>query len=78
MNSQTEDTVVEEESEGEPAQRLNLGVEITNVGPCRKHVNITVPEEDIGRIREDAVGELADKAQVPGFQLFDQQLQFFQ
>ena len=72
MNSQTEDATAEAEDEGaevEEASRLNLGVEISNVGPCRKHVNITVPEADINRIREDAVDELADKAQVPGFRI---------
>jgi trigger factor len=70
MNSQTEDTVADEDGVAEAeSDRLNLGVEITDVGPCRKHVNITVPQADIERIRDDAVEELAEKAQVPGFRV---------
>lgn len=70
MNSQTDETLTQQDAaaEGEgQADRLDLKVEIRNVGPCRKHVNITVPDADIEQIREDAVDELADKAQVPGF-----------
>jgi trigger factor len=68
MSSQTEDTQVEEEETADEAEaRLNLGVEITDVGPCRKHVNVTVPEADIHQIRDNAVDELLEKAEVPGF-----------
>jgi len=54
---------------GEESNRLDLGVEISEVGPCRKHVIVTVAEADIASIRGDAVSELADKAEVPGFRI---------
>ena len=49
--------------------RLDLTVEISEVGPCRKHVVVTVRESDIARIRNEAIDELADKAEVPGFRI---------
>lgn len=49
--------------------RLNLSVKVENVGPCRKHVEITVPQEDIQRLRADSLDEFADKAEVPGFRV---------
>ena len=49
--------------------KLNLDVEISEVGPCRKHVVVTIPEGDIRSIRGEAVTELADKAEVPGFRV---------
>ncbi|HRA86662.1 MAG TPA: trigger factor [Planctomycetaceae bacterium] len=49
--------------------RLALKVEITNVGACRKHVSVTVPEADIRTIRNSALSELSGKAQVPGFRV---------
>lgn len=51
------------------AARMDLKVEIKSVGPCRKHVSVTVPETDIVIIREVCVADLADKAQVPGFRV---------
>jgi trigger factor len=58
------DTAVEDEaSEG----KLAIDVSVEDVGPCRKHVRVTVPREDLDQIFEDAIGELSDKAEVPGF-----------
>ena len=48
---------------------MDLTVEIRNVGPCKKHVSVTVAEGDIAAIREECVGDLSGKAQVPGFRV---------
>ncbi|MEZ6043155.1 MAG: trigger factor [Planctomycetaceae bacterium] len=64
MSSDAEGVLTETE---ESANRMDLKVEIRNVGPCKKHVSVTVQEADINTIREDCVGELSDRAQVPGF-----------
>ena len=48
-------------------KRMDLKVEVRNVGPCRKHVVVTVPEAEIAGIREACVEDLGLKAQVPGF-----------
>ena len=37
--------------------RLNLTVKVENIGPCRKHVEITVSQEDIQRLRNDSLDE---------------------
>ncbi|MCA9084947.1 MAG: trigger factor [Planctomycetaceae bacterium] len=50
-------------------QKLNLVVEIKNIGPCRKHVSVTVPEADIQTLREESLDEFSLQAQVPGFRV---------
>lgn len=53
----------------EPESRMALKVEIKDIGACRKHVSVTVSEADIRTIRDDALGDLSEKAQVPGFRV---------
>ncbi|APZ94240.1 trigger factor [Fuerstiella marisgermanici] len=53
---------------GEPT-KLDLTVEIETVGPCRKHVAVTVPESDLEMLRNDSLDEFADQAEVPGFRI---------
>lgn len=60
-----EATAVEEQEQ----QRLNLTVEIEDVGPCRKHVAVTVPQSDIEMLRNDSLDEFSDQAEVPGFRV---------
>ncbi len=50
-------------------ERMDLKVEIKNVGPCRKHVSVTVPEADVNSVREECLSELSNRAQVPGFRV---------
>ncbi|MGB0742692.1 MAG: trigger factor family protein, partial [Planctomycetaceae bacterium] len=50
-------------------QKMSLKVEIENTGACRRHIAVTVSEDDISEIRSDALTELADKAEVPGFRI---------
>ena len=49
--------------------RLSLDVEISDAGPCKKHVRVTVSRSDIDALRSQAVNELSDSAQVPGFRV---------
>ncbi len=53
----------------ETDSRMALKVEIKEIGACRKHISVTVPEADIRTIRDDALGELSKKAEVPGFRV---------
>jgi len=53
----------------ETASRMSLKVEIKAIGACRKHISVTVPEADIRTIRDAALGELSQKAEVPGFRV---------
>lgn len=53
----------------EEQQRLNLTVEVKSIGPCRKHVSVTVPEADIALIRDASLDDFAGGAEVPGFRI---------
>ncbi len=57
------------EADEAASTQLNLDVEISEVGPCRKHVVVTVSEADIAAVRGSAIEELAEKAEVPGFRV---------
>ncbi len=50
-------------------ERLELKVNIENIGPCRKHVSVTVPESDIQRLRGESLDEFSEQAEVPGFRI---------
>lgn len=67
MSSDAEGVLTSEADEA--AERMDLTVEIRNVGPCKKHVSVTVAEGDIAAIREECLEELSGKAQVPGFRV---------
>lgn len=47
--------------------KMELEVEVTEVGPCRKHVRVVIPRAEIEDALNDAVDELAGQASVPGF-----------
>lgn len=49
--------------------KMDLTVNVETVGPCRKHVRVTVPRSGIDAVQERAVDELMDKAEVPGFRV---------
>lgn len=53
----------------EDVRRLNLDVQIDDIGPCRKHIRVRVPQDDIQYYFDAAVGELAENATVPGFRV---------
>ncbi len=57
-----EDVAVAEENAG-----LNLKVDIKDVGPCKKHISVTVSESDIQQLREETVADLSRGTAVPGF-----------
>ena len=59
------DTAVAEAEEEE--FRLSLDVGITDSGPCKKHVSVTVPRSDIDHILDEVVNEMGESADVPGF-----------
>jgi trigger factor len=65
-----EEQDVAEAAEGEEAPvKMALNVSIDKAGPCRKHVRITVPREDIDRVWQQQVDHLMDSAEVPGFRV---------
>lgn len=66
MTSATDDAQTET-PEAEKPRELNLGVKVTDSGPCRKHIAITVPRADIDWFYEQELDGLIDSAVVPGF-----------
>src|SRR4051794_1922038 len=56
-------------SEGgeEEALKLHQSVEKKDIGPCKKHIKVTIERGDIDKILEKQYSELVSDAQVPGF-----------
>jgi trigger factor len=50
-----------------PKRKLELGVEITDVGPCKKHLKISIPRTEIERQYEESLETLRKESVVPGF-----------
>jgi trigger factor len=51
----------------EAKRKLNLSVDITETGPCKKHVKIAIPREEIDRQFDESLKNLRKEAAVPGF-----------
>lgn len=66
---EAEKTVDSEKEGGEPKFKMSLDVDITPVGPCRKHVRIKIPRTDIEHYQQEAVKEVSGSAAVPGFRV---------
>jgi trigger factor len=49
------------------APKLNQKVEINDVGPCKKHIKVTIERDDIEHRLNDKFKELMTDASVPGF-----------
>jgi len=59
-----------EPSAGEPEAvktRLDLDVQIRDVGPCKKHVEVAIAEEEVARQFEESLGTMKREATVRGF-----------
>jgi trigger factor len=69
LSTDASDTTLQTDESGDAADeiKMDLDVAIEQVGPCKKHVRVTVPREGIERVRRSAIDELLDKADVPGF-----------
>ena len=51
----------------EAKTRLDLDVQISDVGPCKKHLKVTIPRSDVEKQFQESVGVMAKEAVVPGF-----------
>jgi trigger factor len=51
----------------EAKTRLDLDVKISDVGPCKKHIKVTIPRSDVEKQFQESVGTMAKEAIVPGF-----------
>src|SRR5262245_25309842 len=53
--------------EPEPKPRLEMVVDITDAGPCKKHLKVSIPRPEIDRQFEQSLDNLRKEAVVPGF-----------
>ena len=51
----------------EPKTRLDLDVQISDVGPCKKHLKVSIPRSDVEKQFNESLGSMAKEAVVPGF-----------
>ena len=57
-----------EGAEGEaPKRKLDLDVQISDVGPCKKHLKVAVARSEIERQFDESLGAMKREAAVPGF-----------
>jgi len=56
----------EEAAEAAPS-KLELDVQISDVGPCKKHVKLTIARAEIDRQFNESLGTMKKEALVPGF-----------
>jgi trigger factor len=55
------------EESKETKQKLNLGVQIEQIGACERHVTVSIPREDIDRYFKRQFDDISPRAEVPGF-----------
>ena len=57
----------QEPEDDEQGVRLSQVVEIDDAGPCKRHIKVSIPREDIESQYDEAFSELVDTPSVPGF-----------
>ncbi len=67
VTDQPGDEPSEQGEEAKAKQKLELDVQIQDVGPCKKHLKVTIPRPEIERQFEESLGKFQRDAQVPGF-----------
>jgi trigger factor len=66
----TEELEQEQRADGQVAEtkrKLEIDVQISDVGPCRKHLKVTVPRSEIEHQFGESLGSFQRDAHVPGF-----------
>jgi trigger factor len=63
----TETAADETEAGEEPSEKLHQVVELRDIGPCKKHIKVTVDRADIDALMNQKYSELVVDTPVPGF-----------
>jgi trigger factor len=50
-----------------PGRKLEMQVEIRDVGPCKKHVKVSIPRSEIERQYQESLADFGKDVAVPGF-----------
>jgi trigger factor len=56
-----------ESAEEQKEDKINQTVDITDIGPCKKHIKVAVDRGDIDKLLDEKFSELVKDAVVPGF-----------
>src|SRR5215210_8245615 len=51
----------------QPKRKLDLDVQISDVGPCKKHLKIAIARSEVERQFDESLGTFKREAAVPGF-----------
>ncbi len=54
-------------AEVETKTRLDLDVQISDVGPCKKHLKVSIPRSDVEKQFNESLGVMTKEAVIPGF-----------
>jgi trigger factor len=60
-------TATEPPAEAEEKKKLHQTVELRDIGPCKKHIKVTIDRADIDARMDEKYSELVPDANVPGF-----------
>ena len=50
-------------------RKIDFRVDIQDAGPCKKHLVVEIPPEEVERQFKDTLKDLRREAQVPGFRV---------
>jgi len=50
-----------------PKKKLDLDVQISDSGPCKKHLKVAISKDDVERQFQESLGTFRREAAVPGF-----------
>lgn len=73
MSDQEHDEVLDEagvataDGDEAVAKKMDLKVDIDDIGPCKKHIRVTVPRVSIDEVFEELLEDYLERAEVPGF-----------
>ncbi len=67
LDTDVEESDTDAATEAPEKERLDLQVEVSEAGPCRKHIRVTIPRATIDQVLDSVVVNFAEKAEVPGF-----------
>lgn len=65
--STAEETETRADAGETPKRKLDLEVQISEVGPCKKHLKVAIARPEIDRQFDESLGEMKKEAAVPGF-----------
>ncbi len=67
--AENQTAVAEEAAVGAAGTKLNLNVDVSSVGPCKKHVRVKISRESLDTVEGTVIDQFAGEAQVPGFRV---------